>query len=136
VRARVRQRGQQRPQQRPQGRQSEGRRGAAFDVDAIEGYANRLKGQLGGSSGLSGAASGLAGAASGLAGGSLAHRLTSGGSGASEEELGNEIRERLDLMDERLQRLEDEMRALREGGVSAPGDLTEPGPAPDPEGDL
>ena len=130
VRARVRQRGQQ----RPQGRQSEGRRGAAFDVDAIEGYANRLKGQLGGSSGLSGAASGLAGAASGLAGGSLAHRLTGGG--ASEEDLGNEVRERLDLMDERLQRLEDEMRALREEGESAPGDLTEPGPAPDPEGNL
>jgi hypothetical protein len=129
----------QRVQQRPQGRQTrgaEGRRGAAFDVDAIEGYANRLKGQLGGSSGLSGAASGLAGAASGLAGGSLAHRLT--GSGASEDDVGNEIRERLDLMDlmdERLQRLEDEMRALREG-ESAPGDPTEPGPAPDPEGDL
>ena len=134
VRGRVRQRVQQRPQGRPQGRQSERRRGAAFDVDAIEGYANRLKGQLGGSSGLSGAASGLAGAASGLAGGSLAHRLTSGG--ASEEDLGNEVRERLDLMDERLQRLEDEMRALREGGESAPGDLTEPGSAPDPEADL
>jgi hypothetical protein len=104
-------------------------------VDAIEGYANRLKGQLGGSSGLSGAASGLAGAASGLAGGSLAHRLTSGGSGASEEDFRNEIRERLDLMDERLQRLEDEMLALREeGGGSA--DLAEPGPAPDPEGNL
>ena len=130
MRGRVR----QRVQQRPQGRQSEGRRGAAFDVDAIEGYANRLKGQLGGSSGLSGAASGLAGAASGLAGGSLAHRLTGGG--ASEEDLGNEVRERLDLMDERLQRLEDEMRALREEGESAPGDLTEPGPAPDPEGNL
>jgi hypothetical protein len=139
VRGRVRQRmQQQRPQQRPQGRQTrgaEGRRGAAFDVDAIEGYANRLKGQLGGSSGLSGAASGLAGAASGLAGGSLAHRLTSGGSGASEEDFRNEIRERLDLMDERLQRLEEEMLALREEG-SGSTDLAEPDPAPDPEGNL
>jgi hypothetical protein len=134
VRGRVRQRVQQRPQGR-QTRGAEGRRGATLDVDAIEGYANRLKGQLGGSSGLSGAASGLAGAASGLAGGSLAHRLTSGGSGASEEDFRNEIRERLDLMDERLQQLEDEMLALREeGGGSA--DLAEPGPAPDPEGNL
>ena len=83
---------------------------------------------------MSGAASGLAGAASGLAGGSLAHRLTSGG--ASEEDFGNEIRERLDLMDERLQRLEDEVRALREEGESGPGDLTEPGPAQDTESNL
>jgi hypothetical protein len=132
VRGRVR----QRPQQRPQGRQTrgaEGRRGAAFDVDEIEGYARRLRGEIEDNPGLTGAASGLVGAASGLAGGSLAHRLT--GSGASEEDVGNEIRERLDLMDERLQRLEDEMRALREG-ESAPGGLTEPGPAPDPEGNL
>lgn len=101
-------------------------------MDEIEGYARRLRDNIEDNPGLTGAASGLAGAASGLAGGSLAHRLT--GSGASEEDVGNEIRERLDLMDERLQRLEDEVRALREG-ESAPGDPTEPGPAPDPEGD-
>jgi hypothetical protein len=100
-------------------------------VDAIEGYANRLKGQLGGgsklsgSSGLSGAASGLAGAASGLAGGSLAHRLAGGGSEGSEEDFRNEVRERLDLIDERLQRLEDEMSQLL-GGEGATED--EPGP--------
>lgn len=83
----------------------------------IQGYANRLKGQLGGSSGsgsgLSAAASGLAGAASGLAGGSLAQRLT----GGSDQDFENEVRERLDLMDERLRRLEDEMSQLREGGA-------------------
>jgi hypothetical protein len=133
---RVRGRVRQRPQQRPQGRQSEGRRGAAFDVDEIEGYARRLRDEIEDNPGLTGAASGLAGVASGLAGGSLAHRLTSGGSGASEEDFGNEIRERLDLIDERLQRLEDEVRALREEGESAPGDLTEPGPAQDTEGNL
>ena len=132
VRGRVRQRVQQRPQGR-QTRGSESRRGPAFDVDEIEGYARRLKDEVEDNPGLTGAASGLAGAASGLAAGGLAHRLT--GSGASEEDVGNEIRERLDLMDERLQRLEDEIRALREG-ESAPGDLAEPGPAPDPEGNL
>jgi hypothetical protein len=100
-------------------------------VDAIEGYANRLKGQLGGSSGLGGtsglgtAASGLAGAASGLAGGSLASRLAGGGSEGSDEEFRSEVRERLDLIDERLQRLEDEMRQLL-GGEAATEDPTEP----------
>ena len=132
MRGRVR----QRVQQRPQGHQthgSESRRGPAFDVDEIEGYARRLKDEIEDNPGLTGAASGLAGAASGLAGSGLAHRLTGG---ASEGDPGDELRERLDLMEERLQRLEDEVRALREGGESAPEDPTEPGPAPDPEGNL
>jgi hypothetical protein len=134
VRGRVRQRVQQRPQGR-QTRGSESRRGPAFDVDEIEGYARRLKDEVEDNPGLTGAASGLAGAAaSGLAGSGLAHRLTGGG--ASEGDPGDEIRERLDLMEERLQRLEDEVRALREGGESAPEDPMEPGPAPDPEGNL
>jgi hypothetical protein len=134
VRGRVRQRVQQRPQGR-QTRGSESRRGPAFDVDEIEGYARRLKDEVEDNPGLTGAASGLAGAAaSGLAGSGLAHRLTGGG--ASEGDPGDEIRERLELMEERLQRLEDEVRALREGGESAPEDPTEPGPAPDPEGNL
>jgi len=81
---------------------------------------------------LSGAASGLAGAASGLAGGSLASRLASGRSEASEEDFKNEIRERLDLMDERLQQLEDEMLQLREG-EGATEDLAEPAGEPDTE---
>jgi len=107
-------------------------------VGEIEGYANRLKGQLGGSSGssgssgLSGAASGLAGAASGLAGGSLASRLTSGRSEASDQDFKNEVRERLDLMEERLQRLEDEMLQLR-GGEGAAEDLAGPEDEPGPE---
>ena len=60
----------------------------------------------------------------------LAHRLTGGG--ASEGDPGDEIRERLDLMEERLQRLEDEVRALREGGESAPeeSDGARPGAGP------
>ena len=70
--------------------------------------------RMSGGSGLAGAASGLAGAASGLAGGALAGRLTGGGSRASED-FENEVRKRLDLMDERLQRLEDEVRQLRGG---------------------
>jgi hypothetical protein len=133
VRGRVRQRVQQRPQGH-QTRGSESRRGPAFDVDEIEGYARRIKDEVKDNPGLTGAASGLAGAASGLAAGGLAPRLTGGG--ASEGDPGDEIRERLDLMEERLQRLEDEVRALREGGESAPEDPTEPGPAPDPEGNL
>jgi hypothetical protein len=67
-----------------------------------------------GGSGLAGAASGLAGAASGLAGGTLASRLTGGRSEASED-FGNEVRERLDLMDERLRRLEEEVLQLSGG---------------------
>jgi len=107
-------------------------------VGEIEGYANRLRGQLGGSSrpsgssGLSGAASGLAGAASGLAGGSLASRLTSGRSGASDEDFEDEVRERLDLMEDRLQRLEDEMLQLR-GEEGTAEDLAGPEDEPDPE---
>jgi hypothetical protein len=130
---RVRGRVRQRVQQRPQGHQAGGRRSAAFDVDEIEGYARRIRDKIEDNPGLTGAASGLAGAASGLAGGSLAHRLT--GSGASEEEFRNEIRERLDLMEERMQRLEGEMLALREGEAGS-SDVAEPGPSPDPESGL
>jgi hypothetical protein len=136
---RARGRARERVQGRPQGRGSQGagRQRAALDVDAIEGYANRLRGQLGGSgsglgsaSGLGAAASGLAGAASGLAGGSLASRLT-GGEG-SDEDFRNEVRERLDLIDERVQRLEDEVtRLIGEGEAAA--DLVEPEGEPGPE---
>jgi hypothetical protein len=128
VRGRVRERVQGRSPRR--GEASTGRsRGAAFDVGAIGGYADRLRGQLGGSSGLAGAASGLAGAASGLAGGSLAHRLAGGGTEGSEKDFGTEVTERLDLMDVRLARLEDEVRQLREGGDA--GDVAEPAGEPE-----
>jgi hypothetical protein len=143
VRDRVRDRGQGHTQQgRPQHGRGSGTRRGTFDVGEIEGYANRLKDQLGGrsgtfggsgtsgGSGLSGAAAGLAGAASGLAGGSLASRLTGGATQGSEEDFRNEIRERLDLIDERVQRLEDEMVRLLEG---AAGDPTEPASPADPE---
>ena len=126
VRGRVRERVQGRSPGR--GEASTGRSRPGFDVGAIEGYANRLRGGLGGSPGLSGATSGLAGAASGLAGGSLAHRLTGGNTEGAEEDLVTEVTERLDLMEERLALLEDEVRQLREGG--------DPGEVADPSGEL
>ena len=79
---------------------------------------------------MSGVASGLAGAASGLAGGSLASRLTGGATQSSEEDFRNEVRERLDLIEERLQRLEDEMGLLPEGPAEDPAEPTDPA---DPE---
>ncbi len=127
VRGRVRQRVQQRPQGR-QTRGAEGRRGAALDVDAIEGYAHRLRDEIEDNPGLAGASSGLAGAASGLAGGSLAHRIMGSDTEGSEEDFRAQVNERLDLVDERLVRLEEQMRTLLEGG----GDLQESGDEPDP----
>ena len=131
VRGRVRERVQGRSPTR--GEASTGRSRGAFDVGAIEGYANRLRGGLGGTPGLSGAASGLAGAATGLAGGSLAHRLTGGGTEGAEEDLVTEFTKRLDLMEERLALLEDEVRQLREGGD--PGDVGDPSGELSAEGD-
>ncbi len=128
VRGRVRGRVQGRP-----GRGEEGsarRRRGSFNVGAIEGYANRLTDHVRGTSGLAGAASGLAGAASGLAGGSFAHRILESDSESSEEDFRKEVREQLALIDERLQRLEDEMHTLREGGEE---DVQEPGSGPDPD---
>ncbi len=123
-----------------------GTRRSTLDVDAIEGYARRLSDQIGrsgnlsnprmsGGSGLSGAASGLAGMASGLAGGGLASRIVGGRSEAPNEDFETEVRERLDLMDERLRRLEDEVSQLG-GGEGATEDPAEPageyGPEPNP----
>ncbi len=130
VRGRVRERVQGRLGRGGEG--SAGRRGGTFNVGDIERYANRLTDHVGGrgTSGLSGAASGLAGAASGLAGGSFARRILESDTESSEEDFRNEVREHLALIDERLQRLEDEMRALHlEGGE----DVQEPegGSGPD-----
>jgi hypothetical protein len=94
-------------------------------MGAIEGYANRLADHAGGASGLAGAASGLAGAASGLAGGGLAHRLMGGNAESSDEDFRAQVNERLGLLDERLLRLEEQMRTLLEGG-----DLQESGDDP------
>jgi hypothetical protein len=130
VRGRVREGVQGRSGRR--GESNAGRRRGTFNVGDIERYANRLTDHVGSrsTSGLSGAASGLAGAASGLAGGSLARRILENDTESSEENFRNEVREHLALLDERLQRLEDEMHALRvEGGE----DLQEPEGGSDPE---
>ena len=113
VRGRVRERVQGRPRRGEEG--SAGRGRGTFNVGAIEGCANRLTDHVGGTSGLSGAASGLAGATSGLAGGSFAHRILDNETESSEEDFRKAVSEHLDLIDERLQRLEDEMHTLRGG---------------------
>lgn len=129
VRGRVKQRVQG---QRVQGRVGLGgqggggrKRGSSFDVGDIEDYAKRLSGKGGGGT------SALAGAASGLAGGGLASKFLSGGSSqGSDEEFRAEILDQLSLMDERLQRLEEQMNELL-GGVE--GDPTEPESTADPD---
>ncbi len=131
VRVRVRERIQGRSRRREAS--STGRRRGTFNVGAIEGYANHLTDHASGTSGLAGAASGLAGAASGLAGGSFARRILENDTESSEEDFKNEIREHLALIDERLQRLEDEMHALSvEGGedVQEPEGGSDPGSSP------
>jgi hypothetical protein len=127
VRGRVRERVQGRPQRREES--SPGRRRGTFNVGAIEGYANRLTDHVGGTSGLAGAASGLAGAASGLAGGSFAHRILDNDTESSEEDFKNEVRQRLDLIDERLQRLEEQVQTFLEAGGE---DVQEPESGSDP----
>jgi hypothetical protein len=132
VRGRVRERVQGR---RPRhGEEGAGRKRGAFSAGAIEGYANLLGDRVRGASGLTGAASGLAGAASGLARGSFAHRIMGRNAESSEDDFRKEIREHLDIIDERLGRLEDQMHTLREAGrrEEDPGDLTEPSGEPDP----
>jgi len=88
-----------------------------------------LTDHVGGTTGLGGAASGLAGAASGLAGGGFAHRILDNDTESSEEDFKNEVRERLDLIDERLQRLEEPVQTFLETG----GDVQEPEGGTDPD---
>ena len=118
-----------------------GRRRNAFDLGAIEGYANRLANRSRGTSDLSGAASrlgkatpGLAGAASGFAGGSFASRLLSGDTSMSDEDFRKEVAAHFALLEERLQRLED----LAAGPVEpdAVEDLPEPEGTTGLEGDV
>jgi hypothetical protein len=85
-----------------------GRKRSTLNLDAIEGYANRLANRSGRTSDLSGATSGLAGAASGLAGGSFASRLFSGDTPMSDEDFRKEVAEHFALLEERLQRLEEQ----------------------------
>ena len=79
-----------------------------------------VRGSRAGVWGFSGGGSGLAGAAAGLASGGLAGRFLGGGSG--EEGLGGEDADRLALVEERLQVLEDQMQEIREalGAADAP----------------
>jgi hypothetical protein len=88
-----------------------------------------LTNHVGSTSGLAGAASGLAGAASGLAGGSFAHRILDNDTESSEEDFNNEVRQRLDLIDERLQRLEEQVQTFLEAGGE---DVQEPESGSDP----
>jgi hypothetical protein len=117
---RVRGRVRGRPERREES--STGRRRGTFNVGAIEGYANRLRDHVGGTSGL-------AGAASGLAGGSFAHRILDNDTESSEEDFKNEVRQRLDLIDERLQRLEEQVQTFLEAGGE---DVQEPEGGTDP----
>lgn len=110
-----------------------------LDLDAIEGYANRLAKRSGDTSGLAqagpgladaaaglaGAAPGLAGAASGFAGGSFASKLFSGDASMSDEEFRKEVAEHFVLLEERLQRLEEQISGSAEQGV-VEEDLLEP----------
>jgi hypothetical protein len=77
-----------------------------------------------------GGTSGLAGAASGLAGGSFAHRILDNDTESSEEDFKNEVRQRLDLIDERLQRLEEQVQTFLEAGGE---DVQEPEGGADPD---
>jgi len=81
------------------------------------------------SSGLAGAASGLAGAASGLAGGSITHRILDNDTESSEEDFKHEVRQRFDLIDERLLRLEEQVQIFLEAGgedIQQPEGRTDP----------
>ncbi len=128
VRGRVRERVQGRPERREES--STRRRRGTFNVGAIEGYANRLTDHVGGTSGLASAASGLTGAASGLVGGSFAHKALNNDTERPEEDFENEVRQRLDLIDERLQRLEDQVQTFLEAGEE---DVQEPESGSDPD---
>ena len=98
------------------GGKDSGRKRNTLDFDAIEGYANRLANRSGKTPNLSGAASdlakaapGLAGAASGFAGGSFASKLFSGDAPISDEDFRKEVAEHFALLEERLQRVEEQL---------------------------
>lgn len=105
----------------------------SLDLGAIEGYANRLTNRSGASRDLSGAASGLAGAASGLAGGGFASRLLSGDASMSEEDFRKEVAAQFALLEERLQRLEEQVSGPVEPDA-AEEELSNPEGTTEPEG--
>jgi hypothetical protein len=139
---RVRGRVQQRTRGGNRGGGDSGRKRNTLDLDAIEGYANRLANRSGGTSDLSGAASGLAGAApglagaaSGFAGGSFASRLFAGDTPMSDEDFRKEVVEHFALLEERLQRLEEQVSISGEPG-GAEENPPETGSSPDPDSNL
>ena len=102
-----------------------------LDLGAIEGYANRLADRSGGTPDLSGTASGLAGAASGFAGGGFASRLFSGDTSMSEEDFRKEVAAHFSLLEERLQRLEEQASGPLE--PDTPQDLPSPEDTSEPD---
>jgi len=132
----VQQRGAQRGGTQRGGAQRGGgdsrRKRNTLDLGEIEGYANRLVNRSKGSPDLSGAASGLAGAASGFAGGSFASRLLSGDTSMAEEDFRKEVAAHFALLEERLQRLEEQVSGPAE--PDAVEDLSEPENTSEPDG--
>lgn len=106
-----------------------GRKRNDLDLGAMEDYAGRLAGRSGGTSGLTAAASGLAG-------GSFASRFMSGETSMSDEDFRKEVAEHFVLLEERLQRLEEQLSGSGEQGAMVEEDLTEPEGATDPENTL
>ncbi len=137
VRGRVQQRGAQRGGGQRGGGDSRRKR-STLDLGAIEGYANRLANRSGGASdpsetasGLARATPGLAGAASGFAGGGFASRLLSGDASMSDEDFRKEVAAHFALLEERLQRLEEQVSGSTgpeavEEDLPEPEDTTEP----------
>ena len=115
-----------------------GRKRNSLDLEAIEGYANRLANRSGKAPDLSGAVSdlaqaapGLAGAASGFAGGSFASKLFSGDTPISDEGFRKEVAEHFALLEERLQRLEEQVSGpVKPDAVE---DLSEPENTSEPD---
>ena len=105
-----------------------GRRRNTLDLGDLESYANRLADRSRGTSGFAGGASGLSGAASAFAGGSFASRLLGGGGASmSDEDFRSEVAEHFALLEERLQRLEEQLSGPGEQS-GAEGEVPEPGP--------
>ena len=116
VRGRVQQR--TRGGARRGGDEGSGRNRNTLGLGDLESYANRLTDRSGGASGLAGGTSGLAGAASAFAGGSFASRLLGGGASMSDEDFRREVAEHFALLEERLQRLEEQVSGpVEQSGV-------------------
>ena len=104
----------------------------ALDLGAIEDYATRLANRSRGTSDLSEAASGLAKVAPGLAGGSFASRLLSGDTSMSDEDFRKEVAAHFAFLEQRLQRLEEQVSGPVEPDA-VQEDLPEPEGTAEPE---